>query len=318
MSHFLVDSQVLHRNGKLQEAEVAYKRAYTGPLQQRGVDLNGYTIFYGQRMGSISRNHGMGLGHWDPQIPKSSRLLLSLPGWLELHSPGIVKMPWTQVLYICYCASNVFKSWIASAWYRDRKIDRWIVDWCLLESGKFHFPSGLARLSQASNQSILHRMQCSTMLNLGFKTRLGLKHSKTLAVACRQSGLIKWLAWATGLPQQPETTCAYPVAVLIRLLISTMFFFIFHHFPSFFIIFHHFPSFSIVFHHFPSFSSFSIIFHHFPSFSIIFHQTIRMIPLQQWMSWNHRSPLAPKPQRFLSPKALEGLAAVLKEAGGAI
>ena len=167
-------------------------------------------------------------------------------------------------VYICYCASNVFKSWIASAWYRDRKIDRWIVDWCLLESGKFHFPSGLARLSQASNQSILHRMQCSTMLNLGFKTRLGLKHSKTLAVACRQSGLIKWLAWATGLPQQPETTCAYPVAVLIRLLISTMFFFIFHHFPSFFIIFHHFPSFSIVFHHVPSFF---IIFHHFPSFS---------------------------------------------------
>ena len=88
-----MDSQVLHRNGKLQEAEVAYKRAYTGPLQQRGVDLNGYTIFYGQRMGSISRNHGMGLGHWDPQIPKSSRLLLSLPGWLELHSPGLVKMP---------------------------------------------------------------------------------------------------------------------------------------------------------------------------------------------------------------------------------
>ena len=62
MSHFFVDSQVLHRNGKLQEAEVAYKRAYTGPLQQRGVDLNGYTIFHGQRMGSISRNHGMGLG----------------------------------------------------------------------------------------------------------------------------------------------------------------------------------------------------------------------------------------------------------------
>ena len=33
MKHFLGDSQVLHRNGKLQEAEVAYKRAYTGPLQ---------------------------------------------------------------------------------------------------------------------------------------------------------------------------------------------------------------------------------------------------------------------------------------------
>ena len=97
MSHVLVDSQVLHRNGKLQEAEVAYKHAYTGPLQ-RGVDLNGYTILHGQRMGSISRNHGMGLDEMSP-VPlgatdpkKQPRLLLSLPGWLELHSPGIVNM----------------------------------------------------------------------------------------------------------------------------------------------------------------------------------------------------------------------------------
>jgi hypothetical protein len=39
MSHVLVDSQVLHRNGKLQEAEVAYKRAYTGPWGSTSMDI---------------------------------------------------------------------------------------------------------------------------------------------------------------------------------------------------------------------------------------------------------------------------------------
>ena len=70
MKHFLGDSQVLHRNGKLQEAEVAYKRAYTGPLQPwdfdpgwfclktGGVDLYGYGIFHGQRMGNMGRAWG--------------------------------------------------------------------------------------------------------------------------------------------------------------------------------------------------------------------------------------------------------------------
>ena len=158
-------------------------------------------------------------------------------------------------VYICYCASNVFKSWIASAWYRDRKIDRWIVDWCVLESGKFHFPTGLAGLSQASNQSILHRMQCSTMLNLGFKTRLGLKHSKTLAVACRHNRTTA----ATRNNLCLSGCCAYPVAD---------FNYDFLHLPSFSIFFHHVPSFSTIFHNFPSFS---IIFHIFSSCSIIFH-----------------------------------------------
>jgi hypothetical protein len=72
----------------------------------------------------------------------------------------------------------------------------------------------------------------------------------------------------------------------------------FHHFPQFSIIFHHFPSFSIIFHHFPPNNSDDPI--------------SAMDGLKPPFSTRAETSTA------LVSQAMEGLAAVLKEAGGAI
>ena len=160
------------------------------------------------------------------------------------------------------------------------------------------------------------------MLNLGFKTRLGLKHSKTLAVACRHNRTTA----ATRNNLCLSGCCAYPVADFnYDFLHLPSFSIFFHHVPSFSTIFHNFPSFSIIFHiffimfhHFPQFS---IIFHHFPSFSIIFHHfppNNSDDPISAMDGLKPPFSTRAETSTALVSQAMEGLAAVLKEAGGAI